>query len=177
MHMICSISFATYCNHPKHGQQTQRSKSPIRDPFRFIEELVIKDPTYVEPNRTRKRNKSVNVELTNNNSSEDVTKTKEDVEEQTEDLKLNPETKIPSNSNITFDPDEKENSKVLTTQNSSFLCQWNHCMKTLNSIDQFVEHVDSHVGSQPWTCQWSNCEKSTQKYIFGKKYKLKHHLR
>ena len=80
MHMICSISFATYCNHPKHGQQTQRSKSPIRDPFRFIEELVIKDPTYVKPNRKRKRNKSVNVELTNNNLSKDVIKTKKDVE-------------------------------------------------------------------------------------------------
>ena len=138
---------------------------------------MIKDPTYIGPSRKRKRNKSVINELTNNNSFEDEIKTKRDLEEQTKDLKPDDETEIPSKSNITVDLNEKENNKVLTTQNSSFVCQWNHCMKTLNSIDAFVEHVDSHVGSQPWTCQWSNCEKSMEKYHFGKKYKLRHHLR
>ena len=73
---------------------------------------MIKDPTYVDPNRKRKRNKSVDLELSNNNSSEDVIKTIKEVEEQAEDLKLNPETQTPSKSNITFDPDEKDNSKV-----------------------------------------------------------------
>ena len=163
----------TYYNHSKHEQQVAKSKSPIR----VIDEIVIEDPTFVGPGRKRKRKKSVNRELTNNNSSEDEFKTKEDAGEETAVLKLSNETKIPSTSNITFDPNEKENNTVLTTKDSSFVCQWNHCMKTLNSIDAFVEHVDAHVGSQPWTCQWSNCEKSSKKYHFGKKYKLKQHLR
>ena len=162
----------TYCNDAKHEQQAAKSKSPIR----VIDEIVIEDPTYVGQSRKRKRKKVV-VELTNNNSSEDEFKTKEDAGEQTSVLKLNNETKIPSTSNITFDPNEKENSTVLATKDSSFVCQWNHCMKTLNSIDAFVEHVDAHVGSEPWTCQWSNCEKSAKKYRFGEKYRLKHHLR
>ena len=73
--------------------------------------------------------------------------------------------------------DQKENNQVLTLENSQYVCLWNFCKKEFNSMDSFVEHVDNHVGNQPWICQWSNCEKSAQKYIFGKKFKLKHHLR
>ena len=73
--------------------------------------------------------------------------------------------------------DQKENNQVLKLENSQYVCLWNFCKKEFNSMDSFVEHVDNHVGNQPWICQWSNCEKSAQKYIFGKKFKLKHHLR
>ena len=73
--------------------------------------------------------------------------------------------------------DHKENEKVPISENSQFMCLWDFCKQEFDSMDSFVEHVDNHVGNQPWTCQWSNCEKSAQKYIFGKKFKLKHHLR
>ena len=87
------------------------------------------------------------------------------------------ENKDPTRVEQTIIEDQKENNEVLTLENSQYVCLWNFCKKEFNSMDSFVEHVDNHVGNQPWTCKWSNCEKSAQKYIFGKKYKLKHHLR